>query len=174
LVNEISTFYLIDSFPHEPFVALLVAIGLLRQVYFINLCAACYSTIAAGSRLQFAKDNLHTAVIPATVREIDPSAFERKVWPLVTFDGPPPLLTNGGFLCSPDSRILLTALSDAATSAIPAAIEVIGPRAFAELWSIAEIVFETGTKLREIGENVFSQCCSLKAFVVPFHFGVVN
>jgi hypothetical protein len=41
------------------------------------------------------------------VKEIDPSALNPEVWALVEFDGPPPVLVIGDFLCSADSRILL-------------------------------------------------------------------
>jgi hypothetical protein len=39
--------------------------------------------------------SLETVILPATVKAIDPSAFSPEVWPLVAFDGPPPLVMNG-------------------------------------------------------------------------------
>jgi hypothetical protein len=50
---------------------------------------------------------------------------------------------------------------------VPADIEVIGPGAFSPSFSVTEIVFEIGTRLKEIGESAFSICNSLKAFHVP-------
>jgi hypothetical protein len=53
---------------------------------------------SAGSQLQciqkeaFADCPLETVILPAAVKEIDRSAFEPETWPLVKFDGPPPLL----------------------------------------------------------------------------------
>jgi hypothetical protein len=44
---------------------------------------------------------------------------------------------------------------------------VIGPRAFHGSRQVTEIVFESDTRLREIGEAGFAECRSLKAFRVP-------
>jgi hypothetical protein len=101
------------------------------------------------------------------VKEIDPSAFDSKVWLLLKFDGAPPLLITSDFLCSVDSRILLKSFMTVATVRIPAAIEVIGPGAFSGSRSIANVVFESATTLKEIGEGAFADCHSLTTFHVP-------
>jgi hypothetical protein len=110
----------------------------------------------------FAEDNLETVILPATVGRIDPSAFTQRVWHLVQFDGPPPLSITGGFLCSADSRTLLWTFSDA--SAVPAGIEVIGPHRFS---SITKVIFQSGTRLKDIGEEAFAECGRLGGFSVP-------
>jgi hypothetical protein len=130
-------------------------------------------TFSAGSQLQcihsgaFEGDTLETVILPATVKEINPSAFESRVWPRVEFDGPPPLLITTDFICSPDSRIFLGTLSLDSEVRIPSHIEVIGSWALGHFSRVADIVFESGTRLKEIGENAFAGCNSLKAFHVP-------
>jgi hypothetical protein len=109
---------------------------------------------------------LETVILPATVQKISLSAFDQSLWPLVQFDGPPPLCMISDFVCSPDARILLGTVSEAETIVIPAGIEVIDPGAFSRC-SVTEIVFESGTRLREIGEAAFARRSSLKAFRVP-------
>jgi hypothetical protein len=58
-------------------------------------------------------------------------------------------------------------LSEAEAVVMLAGIEVIGPGAFRESPRITEIVFESVTRLREIGEAAFAECRALKTFHVP-------
>jgi hypothetical protein len=108
------------------------------------------------------------------VKEIDPSAFKPDIWRIVQFDGPPPLLINGDFLCSADSRIFVRSLSDVSMVRIPAAIEVIAARAFSSSWQIAKVVFESDTILKEIGNQAFAWCSSLKKFHVPSSVEIIG
>jgi hypothetical protein len=49
----------------------------------------------------------------------------------------------------------------------PSNIEIIGPEAFRASQQITDLVFESGTKLREIGENAFFRCRELTSLIVP-------
>jgi hypothetical protein len=64
----------------------------------------------------FTKVPLERVILPATVKEVDPSAFTLKVWGLLQS----PLLVTDGFILSADSRILFARLSPTATVVIPA------------------------------------------------------
>jgi hypothetical protein len=89
-------------------------------------------TFAVGSKLQsigrgaFSDSHLHTLVLPATVIEIDPYAFSDGVCGMVTFDGPPPLMNSGDFVCSADSKMIFRWYDGFHDIVISAQIEVIG------------------------------------------------
>jgi hypothetical protein len=106
-------------------------------------------------------------VLPATVAEIGPSAFDLEVWHAIHFDGPPLFFATGYFNYFTDGRILFSFVSFDDSVEIPADIEVIGPSAFEKSWRITDIRFESGTKLREIGQAAFTECSELKSFHVP-------
>jgi hypothetical protein len=110
---------------------------------------------------------LKEVVVPASIVEIDPSAFSDVVWgKCVRFEGPPLFLIDTHFIYSVDSRVLFRSLSDATESLIGASIEVIGANAF---WTskVSTVRFENGTRLREIGSRAFGCCRELKRFTVP-------
>jgi hypothetical protein len=94
------------------------------------LCGLREVKFAAGSKLQsigteaFAHSRLKSVFLPASVTEIDPSAFSPEVWRIVTFDGPAPLFVNEDFLCSRDSRTILKCLSHRRWTERRARIEV--------------------------------------------------
>jgi hypothetical protein len=99
--------------------------------------STCYSLrhlpLVEGSQL---RSNLEEAfanvILPATVKEVDPSAFTLNVWSLVKS----PLLLTDIFLFSADSRILLANMFSAATVVIPAVVEVIATDAFSYPWTM--------------------------------------
>jgi hypothetical protein len=106
-------------------------------------------------------------VVPATIVEIDPSAFSRTVWgSYVTFEGAPLFLIDDDFILSLDSRVVLRHLSDGPELLIGSNIEAIGAKAF---WGtgISSVQFESGTRLREIGPGAFAFCDRLEVFTVP-------
>jgi hypothetical protein len=132
---------------------------------------------ADGSQLQSICENafvqcpLETVVVPASVKEIDPSAFDPDVWRLVTFDGPTPLLIND-FVCSADSRILLRGLSETDPVVIPAGIEVIGADAFTDFEIRSQIfavsqrqvpkTFIVPSSVETIGARCFENCARME------------
>jgi hypothetical protein len=130
-------------------------------------------TFAVGSQLQyirgkaFSKCPLNYVAVPASIREIDPSAFSRKVWrSCVIFEGPPLFLIDDDFILSLDSRVVLRHLSDEPESLIGSNIEVIGANAFG--WTcVSSVLFESGTRLMEIDSESFTSCDKLEAFNVP-------
>jgi hypothetical protein len=71
-----------------------------------------------GSKLRwigkkaFWRCECHRVVLPPTVRNVDPSAFEYHVWGIVNWDDHRPRLARGYFLSSADARILLYCLSE--------------------------------------------------------------
>jgi hypothetical protein len=140
----------------------------------------CYSLrevkFAAGSQLQcigkdaFSDCRIDTAVLPANIRKIDPSAFSGKVWPIVKFDGPSRYLINENFVCLDVS--LLRSFGDAYTVVIPPQIEVIGCNAFARSES-RNVQFESGSRLREIEREAFF-CAKLKQFAVPSSVEIIG
>jgi hypothetical protein len=136
-------------------------------LFLRNLSFASESKLPRINKAAFGRVALKTVILPATLGKIDPSAFAPKVWRLVQFDGPPPLLINADFLCSADSHILLRTLSSVETVLIPAGIEVIGPGSCSRSRWITEIVFESGTRLKEIGQAAFAECGQLRVFIVP-------
>jgi hypothetical protein len=130
-------------------------------------------TFAEGSQLRciqkeaFAYIPLKKVILPATVKEIDPSAFTHEAWRSLQS----PLLVTGGFLFSRDSHILLGNLSLAKSVVIPAVVEVIAAGAFYISYNLEVLTFARtegiAPELREIGEAAFAQCKSIKAFTVP-------
>jgi hypothetical protein len=66
---------------------------------------------------------------------------------------------------SEEATVALRYLSVAARVVVPSSIEVIAARAFGAS-RVANVMFESG-KIREIRENAFAGCASLKAFTVP-------
>jgi hypothetical protein len=72
-------------------------------------------------------------------------------------------------------------MSRAKAVVIPAVVEVIAAGAFSHTWpgdgiplpsfgmpeGVTQVFFESGTKLREIGEAAFFDCSSMTAFTVP-------
>jgi hypothetical protein len=144
---------------------------------FIEECAFGYSSLsgiafAVGSRLTYIKKSAFTScplkavALPAIVTEIDPSALADSVWPIVTWDGPPPLRLRWNLMYSPDLRVLFRCFSEVESVIIPGTVQVIGRRAFAHSIS-PNIEFERGTSLREISEEAFCGCKQLNAFTVP-------
>jgi hypothetical protein len=137
---------------------------------------SCWSlrevAFAAGSKLQyigreaFRKCPLERVCLPASVTEIDPSAFSPGVWKNVTFEGPPPLVVNEDFLCSPDSMRILKYFSSNHTVEVPAHVEVIGKNAFGYC-DLLTVVFAGGSRLKEIGEAAFSYRSRLTKITVP-------
>jgi hypothetical protein len=129
-------------------------------------------TFTAGSKLQYiGKDAfrecpLKTVLLPANFTEMDPSAFYPKVWRILTFDGPSPILVSRDFVCSPDSRTMLKCLVDDMTIEIPAQIEVIGKNAFRYCF-LDTVIFANGSRLREIGKEAFCNSEGLSTITLP-------
>jgi hypothetical protein len=138
------------------------SLEVIGEAAFLDCYALLHLTFAAGSQLQcihreaFLHVFLETAVIPATVNKIDPSAFDPEVWPLIKFDGPPPLFLNSYFICSADSRILLATLSDEEPDIVPSSVETISDRCFENIREMETITFSNASKLKRIGERAFA------------------
>jgi hypothetical protein len=128
-------------------------------------------TFAADSKLQcigkeaFSSCHLKEVLIPANLTEIDPSAFSAKVWACVKFEGPSPLSLKRDILCSRDSRTIVRCFLERGTVEVPAHIEVIGRDAF-ERRFLGPVIFASGSRLREIGKDAFSDS-RLSAITVP-------
>jgi hypothetical protein len=130
-------------------------------------------TFAVGSQLQYIRSEafsdcpLSEVVVPASIVEIDPFAFSDDVWQKsVRFEGPPLFLIDREFIRSLDSRVIFRYLSPQTGILIGANIEVIGANAFRPR-KLSAVLFESDTKLREIGSGAFSGCRELKGFKVP-------
>jgi hypothetical protein len=136
------------------------------------LCGLREVKFAAGSNLQsigteaFAHSRLKSVLLPASVTEIDPSAFSAEVWRILKFEGPPPVLVTEYFLCSPDSVTMLRWLTDEDAIEVPADIGVIGKDAFRNC-HFGTVDFANGSRLREIGEGAFSCSAYLDSITVP-------
>jgi hypothetical protein len=129
---------------------------------------------APGSQLEciqmkaFANNDLEIVIVPSTVREIDPSAFDPDGWRFMRFDGPPPLLITRGFLCSADSRIVLRGFAERGPVVIPAGIAVIGPGAFIDVglrpgisdcpWGISPETVIVPSSVETFGDRCFEGC----------------
>jgi hypothetical protein len=75
-------------------------------------------------------------------------------------------LVDDDFILSLDSRVLLRHLSDEPKLLIGSNIEVIVANAF-KCTGVSSVLFESGTRLIEIGSESFPSCRSLEAFTVP-------
>jgi hypothetical protein len=100
------------------------------------------------------------------VKEIDISAFDRKVWPLLQFDGPPPFAVTPDFLCSSDSRILFGRFLEWSQLDIPSSVEILVDRCFEYCRNIETIRFQESSKLRRIGERALAGC-PLTSITIP-------
>jgi hypothetical protein len=99
--------------------------------------------------------------------EIDPSAFTDEVWQdCVTFEGPPLFLIDDHFIRSVDSTVLFRDFSSPTELVIGSNIEVIRASVFRQC-DVQAVLFENGTRLREIGPEAFASCLDLKEFNVP-------
>jgi hypothetical protein len=115
----------------------------------------------------FSNCPLKKVVFPATLLEISPSAFSNALWrSRVRFEGPPLFAIDNHFLLSLDSRIIFRALSSRSELLIGSNIEGIGAGAF-DGSEISAVIFESGSRLSEIGAEAFSSCRQLRAFSVP-------
>jgi hypothetical protein len=130
-------------------------------------------TFAVGSQLQrirseaFSGCPLKEVVIPASIVEIDPSAFSDDVGRRrLRFEGPPLFLLDCHFIRSLNSAVLFRDFSDPSELFVRSDIEVIGANAYRKR-DVYVILFETGARLREIGAEAFGQCSGLAAFNVP-------
>jgi hypothetical protein len=113
--------------------------------------------------LAFLGSPLEKTVVPAGVREIDPFAFSDDVWRSFTWDV---FTAIDHFLLSADSTVLLSCFASNDTITIPAHIEVIRRRAF-RFHRDPDVRCESGTKLRELGDEAFSGCGRLESLSVP-------
>jgi hypothetical protein len=126
-------------------------------------------TFAVGSQLQYIRGKafsdcpLKKVDVPASIVEIDPSAFSDAVWPncATSLFG-----ITDHFVLSVDSRVLFRFRSLKKRPFIGSEVEVIGARAF-EGRELYEIKFDTDSLLREIGEGAFAGCKPLWKFSVP-------
>jgi hypothetical protein len=130
-------------------------------------------TFAAGSQLQyiriraFSNCPLKEFVVPASIVKIDPSAFTDYVWrSSLKFEGPPLFSIDAHFICSADLRELFGSLSPQTTLLIGWNIEMIGANSFRS-HKVSAILFEFGSRLREIGCAAFADCSELREFRVP-------
>jgi hypothetical protein len=137
-------------------------------------------TFAVGSQLQYIRSEafsscpLNGVVVPASIVEIDPSAFSGEVWRnCVTFEGSPLFLIDNNFIRSLDSRAIVCSISDATEFLVGSGIDVIGANAFRRS-KLSSAVFESDTKLMEIGSRAFANCSGLTAFNVPESVEVIG
>jgi hypothetical protein len=142
-------------------------------------CCSCLGEIsfAVGSQLQYIRTEAFKhclpahrqikVVIPASIREIDPSAFSGEAWRhYIQFEGPPLVSINDDCILSLDSRVLFLPRSEEKRVSIGSNIEVIGANAFRGHYTTT-VLFESGTRLREIGRESFAGCHQLASFNVP-------
>jgi hypothetical protein len=85
---------------------------------------------------------------------------------MVTFEGPPLLLVDGDFLCSPDSVTMLKFIRWQSEFEVPRDIEVIGKNAIRDRYFF-KVCFTGPSRLREIGEKAFSHCSGFTALSIP-------
>jgi hypothetical protein len=97
--------------------------------------------------------------------KVDLSVFPLGTWQRsVRFGGPPLYLIDDNVILSADARTLLRSFGNELF--VGSNIEVIGANAF-QYRHASSVVFESGTKLREIGPRAFADCDRLTAFAVP-------
>jgi hypothetical protein len=132
----------------------------LREVTF-----AADSKLRYISREAFGGYHLERVCLPASVIEIDPSAFIPGVWKILQFEKQSHILVHGGFLFAADSGTVLGQVGSADIFEVPAQFEEIGKNAFRGFVAFA-FMFENGSRLREIGEEAFSES-ELRAVSVP-------
>jgi hypothetical protein len=133
----------------------------------------CEITFAVGSQLQYIRTEafsgcpLNEFVIPASIVEIDPSAFDPEVWQkYAKYEGSPLYLFDDDFTLSLDSRVIFRCHSTRTEFSIGSTIEVIGAHAFQGCF-INAVLFENGSRLREIGSAAFANSSQLTSFTVP-------
>jgi hypothetical protein len=126
-------------------------------------------TFAAGSQLQYIRSEafsdcpLNGVVVPESIVEIDPSAFDNDVWRKLVS---PLFLIDDHFIRSVDSRLIFRSLSPERWVLVGSDVEVIGANAFGQT-TVCEVLFESGSRLREIGAKAFEGCLELKTFNMP-------
>jgi hypothetical protein len=121
-------------------------------------------------------------VIPASIVEIDHSAFSHAVWKSIAYEGRHLYAVNEFFICSVDWRVLFGSHSldnsfissvdsdvsgvDELPLRIPPEIEAIGANAFRKR-RICGVIFLGGSILREIGPGAFAKCKLLEVLKLP-------
>jgi hypothetical protein len=110
---------------------------------------------------------LNEVLVPANTVKIDPSAFSAAVWRnCIRYEGPPLFVIDDDLICSVDSNVIFRSLSCRPEFLIGSNIEVIASYAFYHL-EMSAVLFESGSRLREIGSAAFARCEQLTKFTIP-------
>jgi hypothetical protein len=111
---------------------------------------------------------IKSITIPASVNEIDGSAFVR--CPLEEIDvdpGNPRFIIRGNALLTSDGTEIVKSIGIQREIFVSREVEVLHSTCFRSLWHLTEVKFESESKLRKIGRSALSGCDSLRSIVVP-------
>jgi hypothetical protein len=135
----------------------------LQLVMFDQPCLAQIDGLAL-----FACKSLTRFVIPASVREIDASAFAGGgIRSVVTEEGSLSFRVRNGFLVDFEGRSLVRAMGCPESILIPSWIEELGPSCCAWSEGLRTVAFESDLNPRSIGQFAFRGCGSLESVHIP-------
>jgi hypothetical protein len=116
----------------------------------------------------FACTKIHSITIPASVNEIDGSAFAS--CPLEAIDVDPRnrrFIVRGNALLTSDGTEIVRCFGFEREIFLPIRVELLQKSRFEAMRLLTELNIESGSKLRRIGRSALSGCDSLRRIVVP-------
>jgi hypothetical protein len=116
----------------------------------------------------FRNCRLISIIIPASVEEIDGSAFVG--CPLLVIEvasGNRNFRIQGCLLTTADGTKIVRCFGRESVVVVPKTVEVLGVSCFESCNHIQQVVFEAGSKLRQIGSSAFSGCGFLTTITIP-------
>jgi hypothetical protein len=131
-------------------------------------------TFEARSRLRIIEEKafgscwLHTICLPASVSEIDSTAFAKTKLTAITFEsGNRHFRVHNHLVLSFDETSVVLYFGKDSNLQIPASIETISANTFSERPFICSVSFGSSSKLRVIGGGGFASCLSLSGIHLP-------
>jgi hypothetical protein len=115
----------------------------------------------------FAGSGIESITIPASVNEIDGSAFMDRLKNIHIDPGNRSFIFNGNTLLTSDGTEIVRSFGFERKIFVAREIEVLQKSCFELLECLTELKFESASKLRRIGRSALSGCRSLRRIVMP-------
>jgi hypothetical protein len=123
----------------------------------------------------FVNCRLNSIRIPASVEEIDGSAFVGSLCLAIEVAaGRRNLTIQGDLLTTADGTKLVRYIGRNHDIIVPNTIEILGKSCFESCNHVEKVVFEDGSKLRQIGPSAFTGCEFLRSIAIPASVEIIG